>query len=138
VIGLLVERQVPYTEAEAGALVAEAKTLAKESGRTVRAEAETLLSRDRETQLRDLRHKVEEATHLLAAIITEVDDLWAESGDDDGNLADLLATMVAACEPFTSAPPGGSTSTEEPGAPRARPVTGVAPAPTDTAGGAHP
>ena len=42
VIGLLIERRVPYTDAEADALVAEAKRLAAGSGRTVRAEAELL------------------------------------------------------------------------------------------------
>jgi anti-sigma-K factor RskA len=54
VIGLLIEKQVTYTEAEADALIAKAKKLAQESGRTVRAEAELLL-RDRETRLRDLQ-----------------------------------------------------------------------------------
>ena len=75
-IGLLIEKQVTYTEAEAEALIAQAKRLAKESGRTVRAEAELLL-RDRETRLRDLRSKVVDANKLLAAITVEVDDLRA-------------------------------------------------------------
>jgi len=39
VIGLLIEKQIPYTEVEADALIAQAKRLAKESGRTVRVEA---------------------------------------------------------------------------------------------------
>jgi ElaB/YqjD/DUF883 family membrane-anchored ribosome-binding protein len=100
VIGLLIEKQVTYTEAEADALVAKAKKLAQESGRTVRAEAELLL-RDRETRLRDLQNKVVGATELLAAITIEVDDLRAESGDDDGELAAIMAAMAASCEPFT-------------------------------------
>jgi F0F1-type ATP synthase membrane subunit b/b' len=102
VIGLLIEKQVTYTEAEAEALVTRAKKLAKESGRSVRAEAELLLSRDRETRLRDLQSKVVEANKLLAAIAVEVDDLRAESGDDDGELAAIMATMATSCEPFTS------------------------------------
>ena len=100
-IGLLIEKQVTYTEVEADALIAQAKRLAKESGRTVRAEAELLLSRDRETRLQDLRNKVAEASELLAAIAVEVDDLRAESGDDDGELAAIVATMAASCERFT-------------------------------------
>ena len=102
VIGLLIEKQVPYTEVEADALIAQAKKRAKVSGRTVRAEAELLLSRDRETRLRDLQNKVLEANKLLAAITVEVDDLRAESGDDDGELAAIMATMATSCEPFTS------------------------------------
>jgi hypothetical protein len=117
VIGLLIEKQVTYTEGEADALIAQAKKRAKESGRTVRAEAELLLSRDRETRLRDLRDKVVGANKLLAAIIVEVDDLRAESGDDDGELAAIMVTMAASCEPFTSVPAGGSTSDTEPGEP---------------------
>jgi hypothetical protein len=116
VIGLLIEKQMSYTEVEAEALIAKAKKLAKESGRTVRAEAELLL-RDRETRLRDLQNKVVGANKLLAAINVEVEDLRAESGDDDGELAAIMATMAAACEPFASAPTGGSTSTTEPGDP---------------------
>jgi hypothetical protein len=111
VIGLLIERRVSYTEAEADALVAQAKSLAKESGRTVRAEAEMLLSRDRKTRLRDLQNKVAEAGELLAAIVVEVDELRADPGDDDGELADIMATMAAVSKPFTSLPAGGSTST---------------------------
>jgi len=103
VIGLLIEKQVTYTEVEADALVAKAKKLAQESGRTVRAEAELLL-RDRETRLRDLQNKVVEASKFLTAITVEVDDLRAESGDDDGELAAIMATMAIACEPFTSVP----------------------------------
>jgi hypothetical protein len=115
VIGLLVEKQVTYTEVEADALIAQAKKLAKESGRTVRAEAELLLSRDRQTQLRDLRNKVVGASELLAAITVEVDDLRAESGDDDGELDAIMVTMAASCEHFTSVPAGGSTSATKPG-----------------------
>ena len=114
-IGLLVEKQVTSTEAETDALVAEAKRLAKESGRTVRAEAELLLARDRQTRLWDLRNKVVVASELLVAIIVEVDDLRAESGDGDGELADIMATMAASCEPFNAVPTGGSTSTERSG-----------------------
>jgi hypothetical protein len=119
VIGLLIEKQVTYTEVEADALVAQAKNLAKESGRTVRAEAELLLSRDRETRLRDLWSKVVGANKLLAAITVEVDDLRAESGDDDGALAAIVATMVTSCEPFSAVQAGGSTSTTNPGEPPA-------------------
>ena len=104
-IGLLIEKQVTYTEAEADALIARAKKLAKESGRTVRAEAELLLSRDRETRLRDLQDKVVEVSKLLAAITVEVDDLRAESGDDDGELAAIMATMATSCGPFVSPSP---------------------------------
>ena len=68
-ISLLIEKQVPYTETEADVLVTEAKRWAEASGRTVRAEAEALLSGDRETRLRDLRDKVAAAVELLAAII---------------------------------------------------------------------
>jgi hypothetical protein len=117
VIGLLLEKHVSYTEAEADALVTLARKLAKESGRTVRAEAELLLSRDRETQLRDLRNKVAGANELLSAIIVEVDELRAESGDDDGELAAVMATMAASCGPFSSVPAPGSTSTAKPGEP---------------------
>jgi ElaB/YqjD/DUF883 family membrane-anchored ribosome-binding protein len=113
VIGLLIEKQVTYTEDEAEALVAKAKKLAQESGRTVRAEAEMLL-RDRETRLRDLQEKVVGAGELLAAITVEVDDLRAESGDDDGVLAAIMATMASSCEPFTSVPAGASTSATKP------------------------
>jgi ElaB/YqjD/DUF883 family membrane-anchored ribosome-binding protein len=114
VIGLLIEKQVTYTEVEADALVAKAKKLAQESGRTVRAEAELLL-RDRETRLRDLQNKVVGATKLLAAITVEVDDLRAESRDDDGELAAIMATMAASCEPFTSVPADGLISATKPG-----------------------
>ncbi len=96
------ERRVSYSEAEADALVAEAKRHSKETGRSVRAEAELLLSNDRDGRLRDLRTKVAAASELLAAVIVEVDDLRAGSGDDDGDLADIVATMTAACAPFTS------------------------------------
>ena len=130
VIGLLIERQVTYTEIEADALVAQAKKLAKESGRTVRAEAELLL-RDRETRLRDLQNKVAGANKLLAAITAEVDDLRAESGDDDGELAAIMATMTTSCEPFTSAPADDSTSTTKPGEPLASSAATVAPKPIE-------
>ena len=131
-IGLLIEKQVTYTDAEADALIAQAKRLAKESGRTVRAEAELLLSRDRETRLRDLQDKVVEANKLLAAITVEVDDLRAESGDDDGELAAIMATMAASCEPFTSVPAGGSTSTTKPGEPPASSAATVVPRPIES------
>lgn len=99
-ISLLIEMQVTYTEDEIDALVAQAKKLARESGRTVRAETELVLLRDRETRLRDLRSKVMGANELLAAITVEVDNLRAELGEDDGELAAILATMAASCEPF--------------------------------------
>ena len=124
-IGLLIERQVTYTEDEVDALIARAKKLAKESGRTVRAEAELLLSRDRETRLQDLQNKVAGASELLAAITAEVDDLRAESGDDDGALAAVMAAMAASCEPFSSVTAGGSTSTARPGEPPASAATVV-------------
>ncbi len=110
-IGLLIEKQVTYTEVEVGALLTQAKRLAKGSGRTVRAEAERLLSKDREGRLWDLQNKVVAASELLAAIAVEVDDLRAESGDDDGGLAAIMTTMAASCGRFTSVPEGGSTST---------------------------
>jgi hypothetical protein len=132
VIGLLIERQVTYTAVEADELIAQAKKLAKESGRSVRAEAELLLSRDRETRLRDLQNKVAGASELLAAIAIEVDDLRTEAGDHDGELAAIMATMAASCEPFTSAPAGGSTSTTEPGGPRAPSAATVVPRPTES------
>jgi hypothetical protein len=118
VIGLLIEKQVVYTEAEADALVAEAKRLAKESGRTPRAEAELILSRDRETRLRYLQDKVVVASELLAAIAVEVDGIRSESGDEDGELAAIMTTMAASCEPFISVPTGHSVPTEKPGGPR--------------------
>lgn len=111
VIGLLIERQVAYTEVELDALITQAKTLAQESGRTVRTEADLLLSRDRESRLRNLQTKVTGASELLAAITVELEELRAEAGDDDGELDAIMATMTASCEPFTSAPPGDSTST---------------------------
>jgi hypothetical protein len=131
VIGLLIEKQVTYTEVETDALIAQAKRLAKESGKTVRAEAELLLSRDRETRLRDLRKRVVEANELLVAITFEVDDLRAESGDDDGDLAAITATMAASCEPFASAPAGGSASTQKPDEPRASSAATLAPRPIE-------
>jgi hypothetical protein len=131
VIGLLIEKQVAYTEVEAAALVAKAKKLAQESGRTVRAEAELLL-RDRETRLRDLQNKVVGASELLAAIAVEVDDLRAESGDDDAELVAIMATMAASCEPFTSVPAGGSTSTTEPGDSPASSAANVVPRPIES------
>jgi ElaB/YqjD/DUF883 family membrane-anchored ribosome-binding protein len=114
VIGLLMEKQTTYTEVETDALVAQAKKLAKESGRTVRAEAELLL-RDRETRLRDLQNKVVEVSKLLTVITVEVDDLRAESGDDDRELIAIMAAIATSCEPFTSVPAGGSTFTTKPG-----------------------
>jgi len=114
VISLLIEKQLTYTEVEADALVAKAKKLAQESGRTVRAEAELLL-RDRETRLRDLQNKVVGASELLAAITVELNDLRAESGDDDAELAAIMATMATSCEPFASVPADGSISTTKPG-----------------------
>ena len=111
VIGLLIEKQVTYTEVELDALIAQAKKLARESGRTVRTEAGLLLSRDRESRLRNLQTKVTGASELLAAITVELEELRAEAGDDDGELDAIMATMTASCEPFTSAPPGDSTST---------------------------
>jgi hypothetical protein len=132
VIGLLIKEQVTYTEAEADALIAQAKKLAKESGRTVRAEAVLLLSRNRETRLRDLQNKVVETNQLLAAIAVEVDDLRAESGDDDGELAAIMATMATSCEPFTSLPAGGSTSTAKHGEPPASLTATVVPRPIDS------
>jgi len=128
VIGLLIEKQVDYTEVEADALIDQAKKQAKESGRTVRAEAELLLSRDTETRLRDLRNKVVEASDLLAAIAVEVDDLRAESGDDR-ELGEIMATMAATCEPFTSLPAGGATATTKPGEPRPESAATVSPRP---------
>jgi hypothetical protein len=117
VIRLLIEKQVPYTEVEADALVAQAKRMAAESGRAVRAEAELLLSADRETRLLELRKKVVGASELLAAVGVEVEELQAESDDDHEELAAIMATMAAACQPFTAARAGGSTSTTEAGEP---------------------
>jgi hypothetical protein len=134
VIGLLIEKQVTYTEAETDALVAQAKKLAQESGRTVRAEAELLL-RDRETRLRDLRDKMDGANKLLAAITVEINELRAESGDDDGELAALMATMAASCEPFTSVPAGDSPSTTKPGEPPASSAATVGRGPIESAEG---
>ena len=114
-ISLLIEKQVIYTEVETDALIAKAKRLAKENGRTVRVEAEILLSRDRATRLRELRKQAADASDLLAAISVEVDDLRAESGDDDGELAAITATMVASCRPFTSASGVEPVTTGHPG-----------------------
>ena len=111
VIGLLMEKRVTYTEAEAEALVAQAKRLADASGRTVRAEAELLLSRDRETGLQDLRTKVAGAGELLVAITVEADDLRAEFGDEDGELAAIMATRAAFGQPFANDPTGCARST---------------------------
>jgi hypothetical protein len=133
VIGLLVEKQVSYTEVEADALVAQAKKLAKESGRSVRAEAELLLSRDRETRLRELRNKVVGATELLAAIIVEVDDLRAEPGDDDRELAAVMATMAGSCEPFTSVRANSPTPTPTPDESPASSAPTVMPSPNGSA-----
>jgi hypothetical protein len=137
VIGLLIEKKVTYTEVEADALIAQAKKLARESGRTVRAEAELLLSRDRETRLGDLQSKVAGAGELLAAITVEVDDLRAESGDDDGKLAAIMATMATSCGPFTSVPASGSTSATEPGESPASCAGTVVPSPIESAEGPH-
>ena len=129
VIGLLIEKQVTYTELEADALVAKAKKLAQQSGRTVRVEAELLL-RDRETRLQDLQEKVVAANKLLAALTVEINDLRAESGDDDGELAAIMATIAASCESFTSVPAGDSTSTK-PGDSPASSVAAVEPRPIE-------
>jgi hypothetical protein len=131
VIGLLVEKQVTYTEVEADALIAQAKWQAKESGRTVRAEAELLLSRDRETRLKDLQDKVVGTSELLAAITVEIDDLQAESGDADGELAAIMTTMAASCEPFTSVPAAGSISATRPGEPRTSSIAAGEPKPIE-------
>jgi hypothetical protein len=125
------KKQVTYTEVETDALVAKAKKLAQESGRTVRAEAELLL-RDRETRLRDLRDTVVEASELLAAITVELNDLRAESGDDDGELAAIMATMATSCEPFTRVPAGGSISTTKPVEPPASSAATVVPTPIES------
>jgi hypothetical protein len=132
VIGLLIEKQVTYTEVETDVLVTQAKKLAKESGRTVRVEAELLLSRDRESRLRELQSKVEGASQLLAAITVEIDDLRAESGDDDGELAAIMATMAVYCEPFTSVSAGGPTSIPKAGEPPASSAATVAPRPIES------
>ena len=105
-IGLLIEKQLEFTDAEADALVDLAKRRAEESGRSVRAEAERLLSDDRGTRLRDLSTKVEEASGLLAAIARDVDDLRAGSDGDDDALSAVLATLAAACAPFCEVPGG--------------------------------
>ena len=130
-IGLLIEKQVTYTEVEADALIAQAKKQASVSGRTVRAEAELLLSRDRETRLRDLRKKVAEAKDLLAAITGEVDEVRAESGDDDGELAAIMATLAASCEHVAFIPTGGSTSAITPDEPPPSSAATVGPRPIE-------
>ncbi len=112
-IGLLIEKQVTYTDVEADALIAQVKKLAKESGRTVRAEAELLLSRDRESRLRDLRNKMVGASELLAAITVEVDDLRAESGDDDGELAAIMADDGRLLWAFHQSPNGWFNSDDK-------------------------
>ena len=109
-IGLLLEKQVTCTGDETDVLVAQAKRMARESGRTVRAEAELLLSRDTQTRLRDLRSRVTEVRELLAAIAADVDELRAGSGDEGGGLAAIEAAMAASCAPFTSPPAGGATT----------------------------
>jgi hypothetical protein len=63
---------------------------------------------------------VVEAGELLAAIAVKVDDLRAESCDDERELAVIMATMAASCEPFTSVQADGSTPTTEPGEARRR------------------
>jgi hypothetical protein len=135
VIGLLIEKQVTYTEVEADALITQAKKLAKESGRTVRAEAELLLSRDRETRLRDLQNKAARAGELLVAITLEVNDLRTDSGDDDGEVAAIMATMAVSCEPFNSVPAGRSPSTTELGESPASSAATVVPRPTESVEG---
>jgi hypothetical protein len=137
VIGLLMEKQVTYTEVEVDVLIAQAKRLAKESGRTVRAEAELLLSRNRDTRLCELQKKVVGASEVLAGIAVEVDDLLAESGDDDGELAAIMVTMAASCEPFASVP-GGSTTTTELGERRASSAATVVPGPIEDVKSALP
>ena len=67
------------------------------------------------------------ANKLLAALTVEINDLRAESGDDDGELAAIMATMAASCEPFTSVPAGDSTSTTKPGDSPASSVAAVEP-----------
>jgi hypothetical protein len=115
VIGLLIEKQVTYTEVEAAALITRAKKLAKESGRTVRAEAELLLSTDRQTRLRALQNKVMEAQKLLAAITVQVDDLLTESDEDGAELAAMMASMATSCAPFSSVRTEGSIWTPKAG-----------------------
>ena len=102
VIGLLIERRVSYTEREADALTARAKVRSRASGRTVRAEAELLLSGDRETRLHDLRNAVAEVGRLLATITVQADDLRAESDEDDEELAAVLSELRICREEFTS------------------------------------
>jgi hypothetical protein len=132
VIGLLIEKQVTYTEVEVDALVAQAKKMATESGGTVRAEAERLLSTDRETRLQDLHNKVVEASALLEAIAIEVVDFRVESSDDDVDLASILVTMAVSCAPFTSVPEHGSTSTTRFRKSPASPAETVLPGPIET------
>ncbi len=113
------EKKVTYTEVEADALLDQAKRLARESGRSVRVEAESLLSRNRKTRLGDHRDKARGVGELLAALAAEFDDLRAESGDDDGELAAIVAMLAASFEAFTSRPPDhpySTTGAAEPGA----------------------
>ncbi len=117
VIGLLIAKKVNYTDVEVDALIAQAKTLAKNSGRTVRDEAEVLLSRDGEARLRDLRNMVVRASEILKTITVKADELRANSDHDDGELVAILATMAAACEHFTAVRTGSSASTTAPGEP---------------------
>lgn len=105
------EKKVTYTEVEADALLDQAKRLARESGRSVRVEAESLLSRNRKTRLGDHRDKARGVGELLAALAAEFDDLRAESGDDDGELAAIVAMLAASFEAFTSRPPDHPYST---------------------------
>jgi hypothetical protein len=123
VIGLLLEKQVTYTDTEADELIAQAKELAQQSGRTVRAEAELLLSRDTKTRLRELQNKVVAARELLAAIVVEVNDLQTET-DETGELATIVAMLAVACEPFSPSDTSISTSALfEPSMPSSTTVT---------------
>ena len=54
------------------------------------------------------------------ALIDEVDGLRAEAGDDNGELADIMATMAVSCAPFNQVTTASSTSTAPPGGTRAR------------------
>jgi hypothetical protein len=124
VIGLLLEKQVTYTDTEADELIAQAKELAQQSGRTVRAEAELLLSRDTTTRLRELQNKVVAARELLAAIVVEVNDLQTETDDETAELATIVAMLAVACEPFSPSDTSISTSALfEPSMPSSTTVT---------------
>ena len=57
---------------------------------------------------------------------------FGQSGDDDGALAAIMATMATSCEPFTSVLAGGSTSTTIPGDYPAVMASTVAPRPIES------